>query len=112
MDNNSEQLIDIDSFDIEFDVAQCRRYHNLTPLVEKVCKCLRCDLKFMSHGLHNRLCYFCRRELPKQYVSPPQFEHLDMGKFYKSYSRKRYYLKLLKLNKKVEDEIIMDISNQ
>lgn len=112
MDNNSEQLVETDLFEIEYDVAQCRRYHNLTPLVEKVCKCLRCDLKFMSHGLHNRLCYFCRRELPKQYVAPPQFEHLDMGKFYKSYSRKRYYLKLLKLNRKVEDEIIMDISNQ
>jgi len=104
-----QKLIDVD---IEYDVDQCRKYHNLKPLVEKVCKCLRCDLKFMSHGLHNRLCYFCRREVPRQYVAPPMFEHLDTGVFYISHSRKRYYLRLQKLNRKVEDEVLNDVSSQ
>lgn len=104
-----EKLLELD---MEYDVAQCRKYHNLSPLVEKVCKCLRCDLKFMSHGLHNRLCYFCRREVPRQYEAPPMFEHLDMGRFYKSHSRKRYYIRLKKQGRNVEDEILHDVSDQ
>lgn len=98
--------------DVEYNVEQCRRYHNLTPLKEKVCKCLRCNLNFLSHGVHNRLCYFCRREIPRQYEAPPGFEHLNMGKYYISYSRKRYYLKLKRLGKNIEEEIITDVSHQ
>jgi len=100
------------NFDLEYTVEQCRQYHNLKPLQEKVCKCLRCSLNFTSHGLHNRLCYFCRREVTRQYESPPGFEHLSMCKFYVSHSRKRYYLKLKKLGRKIEEEILSDVSHQ
>jgi hypothetical protein len=102
-------MIDVDD---GYDVDQCRKYHNLKPLQERVCNCLRCNIKFTSHGLHNRLCYFCRREITRQYESPPGFEHLSMAKFYVSHSRKRYYLKLKKLGRKIEEEILSDVSHQ
>ena len=40
-----------------------RKFQGLAPVVQKKRKCLRCNIRFVSTGAHNRLCDSCREAL-------------------------------------------------